>query len=62
MEYYSAIKKEHIWVSPKEVDQPRAYYTECSKSEGERQLLYINTCMWTLESRKMVLMNLFVGQ
>ena len=25
-------KKEHIWVSPNEVDEPRAYYTEQSKS------------------------------
>ena len=23
MEYYSAIKKEHIWVGPNEVDEPR---------------------------------------
>ena len=29
-------KKEHIWVSPNEVDEPRAYYTEWSKSERER--------------------------
>ena len=28
--------KECIYVSSKEVDEPRAYYTECSKSEGER--------------------------
>ena len=24
-------------------DEPRAYYTERSKSEGERQILYINS-------------------
>ena len=29
-------KKEHIWVSSNEVDEPRTYYTECSESEGER--------------------------
>ena len=29
-------KKEHIWVSSSEVDEPRAYYTEWSKSERER--------------------------
>ena len=29
-------KKEHIWVSSNEVDEPRAYYTEWSKSERER--------------------------
>ena len=31
-------KKEHIWVSSNEVDQPRAYYTEWGKSERENQL------------------------
>ena len=29
-------KKEHIWVSSNEVDEPRAYYTEWGKSERER--------------------------
>ena len=29
-------EKEHIWVSSNEVDEPRAYYTEWSKSERER--------------------------
>ena len=29
-------KKEHIWVSSNEVDEPRTYYTECSESERER--------------------------
>ena len=42
-------KKEHIWVSSNEVDEPRAYYTEWSKSERERQILYINTYTWNLE-------------
>ena len=28
IEYYSAIKNEHIWVSSNEVDEPRTYYTE----------------------------------
>ena len=32
-----------------EVDEPRAYYTEWSKSERERQILYINACIWKLE-------------
>ena len=41
--------KEHIWVSSNEVDEPRAYYTEWSKSERERQMLYINTYIWNLE-------------
>ena len=35
MGYCSAIKKEHIWVSSNEVDEPRAYYTELSKSEKD---------------------------
>ena len=26
-----------------------AYYTEWSKSERERQILHINTCIWNLE-------------
>ena len=28
-------KKEHIWVSSNEVDKPRAYYTDWSRSERE---------------------------
>ena len=44
-----SFKKEGIWVSPNEVDGPRAYCTELSKSERERQILYINTCAWILE-------------
>ena len=35
-------KKEHIWVSSN-VDEPRTYYTEWSKSEKEKQILYILT-------------------
>ena len=35
-------KKEHIWVSANEVDELRAYYTEWSKLEREKQVLYIN--------------------
>ena len=55
-------KKEHIQVSSNEVDELRAYYTEWSKSEREKQtetsiLTYIYR-----ESRKMVLMNLLIGQ
>ena len=29
-------KKEQIWVSSNEVDEPRAYYTGWSKSEREK--------------------------
>ena len=42
-------KKEHIWVSSNEVDEPRAYYTDWSNSRREKQILYINAYMWTLE-------------
>ena len=31
------------------MDEPRAYNTEWSKSERERQILYINTYIWNLE-------------
>ena len=42
-------KKEHIWVSANQVNEPRAYYTEWSKSEKEEQILYINAYIWNLE-------------
>ena len=42
-------KKECIWVSYNEVDEPGAYCTEWSKSEGVRQILYINVYIWNLE-------------
>ena len=42
-------KKERIWVSSNEVDQSTAYYTEGSKSERERQILFINAYKWDLE-------------
>jgi len=29
-------KKEHTWVKVNEVDEPRVYYTEWSKSEREK--------------------------
>ena len=41
-------KKESIWVSSNEVDEPGAYYTEWSKSGRERQILYINACCFYL--------------
>ena len=40
MEYYSAIKKEHIWISSSEVDETGAYYTEWSKSERKTPTQY----------------------
>ena len=42
-------KTECIWVSSNEVDELRAYYTEWSKSEKERQVQYINAYIWNLE-------------
>ena len=53
-------EKEWIWVSCCEVDEPRPCYTEWSKSEREKQMLYINAHVWSLE--KMVYTNLFEGQ
>ena len=42
-------KKEHIWVSSNEVlNEPRANYTEWSKSE-EKEALYSNAYIWNLE-------------
>ena len=52
-------KKECIWISSNEVDEPRAYYTEGSKSERERLISYTNIYM---ESRKIAPKNLFVQQ
>ena len=40
-------KKEHIWVSANEVDEPRAFYTELSKSEIETP--YTNVYIWNLK-------------
>ena len=50
-------KKECLWVSSNEVNEPRTYYTEWSKSE--KQIYYIHAYM---KSRKVVLMNLLAGQ
>ena len=45
LEYYSAIKKDWIWVSSNEVDETGACYTESSKSERKTQLQYINALL-----------------
>ena len=42
-------KNELIQVSSNEVDEPRTYYTEWSKSEREKQLSYINAYLQNLE-------------
>ena len=44
-------KKERIWVGSSEVDGPKACYTEWSKSEREKQILYINPYMGTTEDK-----------
>ena len=44
-------KKECIWVSSNEVDETRAYYTQWSKLEREKQISYINAYIWNLERR-----------
>ena len=50
MEYYSDIKKVHIWVSSSEVDEPTVYCTEWSNSEREKLLLSIIAYIWNLEN------------
>ena len=42
-------KRECIGVSSNEVYEPRAYYTELSQSEREKQISYTNTYIWNLE-------------
>ena len=42
-------KKECIWVHSTEVDEPGTCFTELSKSERKRQILYINAYIWKLE-------------
>ena len=42
-------KKKCILVSSNEVDEPRAYCTEWSKSEREKQISCMNTYIWNLE-------------
>ena len=52
-------KKKQVWVSWTELDEPRACYTQLSKSEIKTNIIYY--CIY-MESRKMVFMNLFGGQ
>ena len=49
MEFYSAVKKEHIWVCSNEVGETGAYYAEWSKSERETPIQNINAYIWNLE-------------
>ena len=52
---------ECIWVNPNKVNESRAYYTEWSKSEREKQILYTNVSKY-MKSREMVLKKLSSGQ
>ena len=61
MEYDSAIKRNEIELICSEVDGPRVCHTECSKSEGEKQIPYANTYIWN-PKKKVVLKNLGAGQ
>ena len=45
----SSYKKEQNRVSCSEMDKPRVCHTERSKSEREKQILYVNAYMWNLE-------------
>ena len=54
IEYYSAIKKECIWISSNEVDETGAYYTEWSKSERETPVQCINAYIWNSEKTVML--------
>ena len=52
MEYYSVIERnefKQIWIHFSEADECRACFTEWSKSEREKQILFINTYIWNLE-------------
>ena len=51
MEYYSAVEKEQIWVSCSDADEPKASYTEESKSETDKQVPSINAYIWNLENQ-----------
>ena len=44
--------KKCIWISSNEVDETGAYYTEWSKSERERQIVYDLTYMWNPKTNK----------
>ena len=42
-------KKEHLWVSSGDVEEPRIYYIEWSESERERWISYSNSHIGNLE-------------
>ena len=47
--FHTFHKKEWNWVICRDVDGSRDYHTEWSKSERDKQMSYINVCMWKLE-------------
>ena len=47
MKYYSAIKRMKYAICS-DMDGPRDYYTELSKSDQKRQISYDITYMWNL--------------
>ena len=51
MEYYSALKRSEVLINVtcRDMDGPRDCHRERSKSEREKQILYINAYMWNLE-------------
>ena len=51
-------KKKQNWVICSEVDGLRVCHTEWSKSEREKQILYVNAYIWNA----LKLMNLVSGQ
>ena len=42
-------REEHSWVIGRDVDGARGCHAERSKSERQKQISYINACMWNLE-------------
>ena len=45
-------KNKRNWVICSEVDGPRVWNTEWSKSEREKQIPYANTYIWNLKKKK----------
>lgn len=49
VEYYSAIKNDWNVAISNNIVRPRRFYIKWSKSNRERQVLYIFTYMWNLK-------------
>ena len=50
-------KKEQNCITCSEVDGPRDYHTEGSKSERQKQIPYANTYIWNLKKKKKIMKN-----